>query len=296
MAPTADAAPASGHGVVSLTHSPITSLRPGPRRLPRPLHRDRPMPTPTRSRCRPRSRRRRARHRRTSRRARRQGTRAAHTPHRRRGRTRRPSGARPAGVGEGGKNTRPPRSRLWVTGHDADGGLTHAFPDISQLAEIDPAHLAFPTRDDGRSSLLSGPCRRRHPAGTWCDWNRARQQLLALPGMGPWTAEIIAMRGLGDPDAFPASDLGVQLAAKRSDCPQVPRAHRAQRPMAALAGLRAQHLWTALDHEVNHWPRSHRRRSDGSHPISHRRQSGRAADPGRTRRATDASADGRPDL
>ena len=41
------------------------------------------------------------------------------------------------------------------------------------------------------------------------DWNRARAQLLALPGIGPWTAEMIAMRGLGDPDAFPASDMGV---------------------------------------------------------------------------------------
>ena len=46
-----------------------------------------------------------------------------------------------------------------------------------------------------------------------CDWDSARGKLLALPGVGPWTAEVIAMRGLGDPDAFPASDLGLRSAA-----------------------------------------------------------------------------------
>ena len=51
-----------------------------------------------------------------------------------------------------------------------------------------------------------------------CDWERARQQLAALPGIGPWTAEVIAMRGLGDPDAFPATDLGVRLAASSWGC------------------------------------------------------------------------------
>ena len=36
-----------------------------------------------------------------------------------------------------------------------------------------------------------------------------REELLALPGIGLWTCEYVAMRVLGDPDAFPASDLGV---------------------------------------------------------------------------------------
>ena len=37
---------------------------------------------------------------------------------------------------------------------------------------------------------------------------------MALPGIGPWSAEMIAMRGLGDPDAFPATDIGVMNAAR----------------------------------------------------------------------------------
>ena len=72
-----------------------------------------------------------------------------------------------------------------------------------------------------------------------CDWNRAREQLLALPGIGPWTAEVIAMRGLGDPDAFPVSDLGVRLAAKQLGLPEDPRPlDRTQRPVATVAVVR----------------------------------------------------------
>ena len=60
------------------------------------------------------------------------------------------------------------------------------------------------------------------------------------------------MRGLGDPDAFPATDLGVLLAAKQVGLPEDARAlteHSARwRPWRSYA---AQHLWTALDHAVN---------------------------------------------
>ena len=42
--------------------------------------------------------------------------------------------------------------------------------------------------------------------------DEVREQLLALPGIGPWTAEYVALRALGEPDAFPASDLGLRRA------------------------------------------------------------------------------------
>ena len=88
-----------------------------------------------------------------------------------------------------------------------------------------------------------------------CDWNRAREQLLALPGIGPWTAEVIAMRGLGDPDAFPATDLGVRRRRRTAGpaqptCALTERSGR-WRPWRSYA---TQHLWTALDHAVNDWP------------------------------------------
>jgi hypothetical protein len=69
------------------------------------------------------------------------------------------------------------------------------------------------------------------------------------------TAEVIAMRGLGDPDAFPATDLGVRLAAKQLGLPEDARALTERssrwRPWRSYA---TQHLWTALDHSVNAWP------------------------------------------
>ena len=139
---------------------------------------------------------------------------------------------------------------------DADGGLTHVFPAIEHLAEIDPVHLAFPkSRQRSLISLIAALADGDVLLDAGCDWNLARQQLLALPGIGPWTAEVIAMRGLGDPDAFPATDLGVLLAAKQVGLPESSRAlteHSARwRPWRSYA---AQHLWTALDHAVNHWP------------------------------------------
>src|SRR3954465_4376707 len=139
---------------------------------------------------------------------------------------------------------------------DVRGGLTHVFPAVEHLAEIDPAHLAFPkSRQRSLISLVKALAEGDVVLDAGCDWNLARQQLLALPGIGPWTAEVIAMRGLGDPDAFPATDLGVLAAARQVGLPQAARAlteHSARwRPWRAYA---TQHLWTALDHEVNHWP------------------------------------------
>jgi len=139
---------------------------------------------------------------------------------------------------------------------DTGGGLTHVFPAIEHLAEIDPVHLAFPkSRQRSLIALVEALATGDVLLDAGCDWNRAREQLLALPGIGPWTAEVIAMRGLGDPDAFPATDLGVLLAAKQVGLPEDARAlteHSARwRPWRSYT---AQHLWTALDHAVNHWP------------------------------------------
>lgn len=139
---------------------------------------------------------------------------------------------------------------------EPSGGLTHVFPAVEHLAEIDPVHLAFPkSRQRTLVALVKALADGDVELNAGCDWNRAREQLLALPGIGPWTAEVIAMRGLGDPDAFPASDLGVLAAAKQvglSDDVRTLTAHSSRwRPWRSYA---TQHLWTALDHAVNQWP------------------------------------------
>ena len=139
---------------------------------------------------------------------------------------------------------------------DPAGALTHTFPSVEQLAEIDPVHLAVPeARQRTLSALVAGLADGSVVLDTGSDWESARTQLLALPGVGPWTAEVIAMRGLGDPDAFPASDLGLRLAAEQLGLPTDQRTlieHSARwRPWRSYA---TQHLWTTLEHPVNHWP------------------------------------------
>jgi AraC family transcriptional regulator of adaptative response / DNA-3-methyladenine glycosylase II len=84
------------------------------------------------------------------------------------------------------------------------------------------------------------------------DWERLRASppeitqaaLLALPGIGPWTASYIRMRALGDRDAFPASDLGVIKAlAPRTAAAEIAALAERWRPFRAYAAI---HLWRSL--------------------------------------------------
>ena len=68
-------------------------------------------------------------------------------------------------------------------------------------------------------------------------------QLCDLPGLGPWTANYIAMRALGDPDAFPASDLGLLKAARVSSARRLEEMAEAWRPWRSYAAL---YLWESL--------------------------------------------------
>ncbi len=98
---------------------------------------------------------------------------------------------------------------------DANGALTHTFPSVEQLSDIDPVHLAVPgTRRRTVSALVAALADGSVLLNAGCDWDAARSQLLALPGIGPWTAEVIAMRGLGDPDAFPAQRSRIALSRR----------------------------------------------------------------------------------
>jgi len=69
-------------------------------------------------------------------------------------------------------------------------------------------------------------------------------QLTRIPGIGDWTAHYIAMRAIGDPDAFPAADLGILRALQQGDTRPTPRQvwKRAEswRPWRAYAAV---YLW-----------------------------------------------------
>ncbi|SBV02415.1 DNA-3-methyladenine glycosylase II [Streptomyces sp. Ncost-T6T-1] len=148
-----------------------------------------------------------------------------------------------------------------VTAHgvpvdDPEGGLTHLFPTPEALAGLDPEALALPrTRRTTLTTLVAALAEDRLRLDTDTDWERARAELAALPGFGPWTVESIAMRSLGDPDAFLPTDLGIRRAAERLGLRATPAALTARaadwRPWRAYA---VQYLWTVDDHPINHLP------------------------------------------
>jgi AraC family transcriptional regulator of adaptative response / DNA-3-methyladenine glycosylase II len=127
----------------------------------------------------------------------------------------------------------------------SDRALTHCFPDMATIAAIDPDHLPLPRRRARTLVALAEALASRDIAldvGT--DAEAARRWLPTLPGIGPWTADYIAMRGLGHPDIVVSQDLGVHHALARMGLGSTPAAvnelARPWRPWRSYATL---HLW-----------------------------------------------------
>jgi AraC family transcriptional regulator, regulatory protein of adaptative response / DNA-3-methyladenine glycosylase II len=79
------------------------------------------------------------------------------------------------------------------------------------------------------------------------DPEATRRSLLAIPGVGPWTAQYIEMRALGWPDAFPAGDLGLRKALGGVSSAECEALSERWRPWRAYA---AAQLWTGLTEET----------------------------------------------
>jgi AraC family transcriptional regulator of adaptative response / DNA-3-methyladenine glycosylase II len=125
-------------------------------------------------------------------------------------------------------------------------GLSRLFPTAAALAEVDPEELPMP-RTRGRA--LNALCRALADGDVCLDRSAdrgdVRRRLLALPGIGPWTADYIALRALGDPDVFLPTDVGVRqaLASLGAGAPADASAWRPWRSYALM------HLWSSLhDH------------------------------------------------
>ncbi|MEU3344890.1 AlkA N-terminal domain-containing protein [Streptomyces sp. NPDC006700] len=139
---------------------------------------------------------------------------------------------------------------------DPEGGLSHLFPAPEALAALDPESLAMPrTRRTTLLTLAGQLGDGTLHLGVESDWEETRARLLALPGFGPWTADVIAMRALGDPDAFLPTDLGIRRAAQELGLPSTPAALTARaaawRPWRAYA---VQYLWATDSHPINFLP------------------------------------------
>ncbi len=128
-------------------------------------------------------------------------------------------------------------------------GLTHTFPSPEELVGADLSGLGLTKgRQDAIASFAacvrSGAVRLDHSVSL----DELVASLTAVPGVGPWTAHYVALR-LGEPDAFPASDLGVRRALSFSAPGSItagdslgypPGIDEPWRPWRALATT---HLW-----------------------------------------------------
>jgi AraC family transcriptional regulator, regulatory protein of adaptative response / DNA-3-methyladenine glycosylase II len=129
------------------------------------------------------------------------------------------------------------------------GRVTHLFPSARALTEADPERLAMPqARRYALLGLAKALASGDLTLDAGSDRGEARGRLLALPGIGEWTTEYIAMRALRDPDAFLSSDLGVRHALEQFGQDGRPAAAQQLaerwRPYRAYA---LQHLWASLN-------------------------------------------------
>lgn len=127
------------------------------------------------------------------------------------------------------------------------GSLTHLFPEAATIAASDPAVLPMPRARAhalvGLAAALAGGDVSLHPGA---DRDQSTARLLALPGIGPWTASYIRMRALSDPDVFLPTDAGVLRALRRlgAGSGTGPDVARRWQPWRSYA---VHHLWATLE-------------------------------------------------
>lgn len=126
--------------------------------------------------------------------------------------------------------------------------LTHRFPSASTLAAASTAQIAAIGLPSKRAQTLQ-QVGVAFATGTLVDGARGLdddelcQALRAIPGIGDWTAQYVAMRARGAPDAFPASDLGIRKALHGLSPKAATERAAAWRPWRSYAVM---HLWASL--------------------------------------------------
>ncbi len=137
-------------------------------------------------------------------------------------------------------------------------GLTHLFPRPEVLAEAELSQFGIPK---ARAKTICTLARRIHRGELVLDASQGLPDVIAslcaIPGIGPWTANYIAMRALGETDAFPADDLWLRRALSNGNgllsAAQLVDAAEAWRPWRAYAAM---HLWTSRSSDDNSNKRS----------------------------------------
>jgi AraC family transcriptional regulator of adaptative response / DNA-3-methyladenine glycosylase II len=126
--------------------------------------------------------------------------------------------------------------------------LTRFFPRAETVAALDPAEIAAQGVIGARARAIVALAREvaagRLVLDASAEVDATIAALEALPGVGPWTAQYIAMRALAWPDAFPHPDVAVLKAMQQGKAKSALAAAESWRPWRAYAVL---HLWKSLE-------------------------------------------------
>ena len=133
---------------------------------------------------------------------------------------------------------------------DGGEGLTHVFPSAETLATADLSGIGLPAaRAEAIRQLSIAVAGGELSFSGVVDPARFIERFKKLPGIGEWTAQYVAMRALGEPDAFPAADLHLLRAAGVAKSKQLEERAECWRPWRAYAAM---HLWQENAHDQLH--------------------------------------------
>jgi AraC family transcriptional regulator, regulatory protein of adaptative response / DNA-3-methyladenine glycosylase II len=129
-------------------------------------------------------------------------------------------------------------------------GLTHIFPGPEVLANAPLGDIGLTgTRVETIRALARVVCTGKINFEGDADPELFLSRLCEIAGIGKWTAQYVAMRALGEPDAFPSSDLGLLRAMALGNSRDLELRAEAWRPWRAYAAM---YLWRICSQGQTH--------------------------------------------
>jgi AraC family transcriptional regulator of adaptative response / DNA-3-methyladenine glycosylase II len=119
--------------------------------------------------------------------------------------------------------------------------LSHLFPTPEALADADLVSIGLTgKRAETIRALARAACDGTISFDRVVNADTFLAQLREIPGIGPWTAQYVAMRALGEPDAFPSGDIGLLRALRLKTSRELENRAEAWRPWRSYASM---YLW-----------------------------------------------------
>jgi AraC family transcriptional regulator of adaptative response / DNA-3-methyladenine glycosylase II len=142
-------------------------------------------------------------------------------------------------------------------------GLTHIFPSAETLGNVSLASIGLTgARMETIRAFARAVSQEKIKFEGVVDSDAFLRNLCEIPGIGKWTAQYVSMRALGEPDAFPSSDLGLLRALSLSSSKELERIAEPWRPWRAYAAM---YLWKMAGQRTSR--RSRRAVREKSNPI-----------------------------